>query len=90
MIMVLAGHLCEHTPFSSINASIQEQCLTIWSRPCTQGQKLAVSSCMHTILLVLGQSNALYLLLSSCFKMGSDWAKWSTHVHSDISGTQVV
>ena len=55
-----------------------------------QGQKLAVSSCMHTILLVLGQSNALYLLLSSCFKMGSDWAIWSNNVHSHISGTQVV
>ena len=60
------------------------------SRPCTQRQKLAVSSCMHTILLVLGQSNALYLLLNSCFKMAPDRAKWSNHVHSDISGTQVV
>ena len=33
------------------------------------------------ILLLLGQSTAVYSLLSSCSTMGSDRAKWSNYVH---------
>ena len=33
------------------------------------------------ILLLLGQSTAVYSLLSSCSTMGSDSAKWSNYVH---------
>ena len=36
------------------------------------------------------QSTALFSLLGSCFKMASDWAKWSSYVHSLISDTQSV
>ena len=35
-------------------------------------------------------SFVLYSLLSSCFKMASEKAKWSDHLHSYISGTQCV
>ena len=41
-------------------------------------------------LIVLGQSTAFYLLLSSCFKMASYRAKWSNYVHSHISSIQGV
>ena len=40
-------------------------------------------------LQVMGQSNALYSLLSSRFKMASDVANWSNYVRSRISDTQV-
>ena len=39
-------------------------------------------------LIVLGKCRALYSLLSSCFKMTSDRAKWSNYVYSYISSTQ--
>ena len=41
-------------------------------------------------LIVLGQSTALYSLLSSCFKMASDRAEWSNYVHSYLSNIQGV
>ena len=41
-------------------------------------------------LLVLGQSNSLYSLLSLFFKMAPERAKWNNHVHSYMSGTQGV
>ena len=41
-------------------------------------------------LIVLGKCRALYSLLSSCFKMTSDRAKWSNYVYSYISSTQGV
>ena len=37
---------------------------------------------MYTAMLLLRQSNALHSLLSSCFKMSSDKARWSNYVHS--------
>ena len=43
-----------------------------------------------TIFVSSGQSTALFLLLSSCFKMVSNRVKWSNYVHSHISGTQSV
>ena len=39
------------------------------------------SLCAHRFLLLLGQSTAWYSLLSSCFTMGSDRAKWSNYAH---------
>ena len=45
---------------------------------------------MHTIFVRSGQSTALFSVLSSCFKMASDRAKWSNDVHSHIWGTQSV
>ena len=45
---------------------------------------------MHTIFVGSGQSTALFSLLSECFKMASDRAKWSSYVHSHILGTQSV
>ena len=41
-------------------------------------------------LLVLGMSTALYSLLSSCFEMASDKAKWSNFIQSHISSTKSV
>ena len=60
------------------------------SRPCTRAHKWALGPCVHTIFVSAGQSTALFSLLSSCFKMASDRAKWSNYVHSHISGTQSV
>ena len=40
--------------------------------------------------LILGQSNSLHPLLSSFFEVGPERAKWSSYVHSYISGTQAV
>ena len=83
--MVLTGHYCEHTLF-------QEPKLLVSfglgaSARVYSGTKVGIRS--H--ILVLGQSTAaLYSLLSSCFKMASDRAKWSNHLHSHISGTQGV
>ena len=37
------------------------------------------------IVFVLGQSTALYSLLSSCFKMESDRGKLSNYVHGYLS-----
>ena len=45
---------------------------------------------MHTIFVSSVQFTALFLLLSSYFKVASDRAKWSNYVHSHISGTQSV
>ena len=45
---------------------------------------------MHTIFVRSGQFTALFSVLSSCFRMASDRAKWSNDVHSHISGTQSV
>ena len=45
---------------------------------------------MNTIFAGSGQSTALFSLLSACFKMASDRAKWSNYEHSHISGTQSV
>ena len=45
---------------------------------------------MHTIFVSSWQSTALFSLLSACFKMESDRAKYSNYVHSHISGTQRV
>ena len=45
---------------------------------------------MNTIFAGSGLSTALFSLLSACFKMASDRAKWSNYVHSHISGTQAV
>ena len=59
------------------------------SRPCTWAQKWAPSPCVHTIFVRSGQSTALFSVLSSCFKMASDRAKWND-VRSHISGTQSV
>lgn len=39
------------------------------------------------ILLVLGQSTVLYWLLSSCFKVAPDRAKWSNYVNVDYTVT---
>ena len=56
------------------------------------GTKVGTGSlCAHNINFVSsGQSTALFLLLSSCFKMASNRAKWSHYVHSHIWGTQSV
>ena len=63
---------------------------TYMNTMCTRAQKWAPGSSVHTIFESCGQSTALFSLLSSCFKMESDRAKWSNYVHSHISGTQSV
>ena len=47
---------------------------------------------MHNVFVSPGavHSFVLYSLLSSCFKMASEKAKWSDYPHSYISGTQGV
>ena len=50
---VLSGHQCEHTLFSSTHARIQAR---------SQAQKWAVGLCVDLVLVVLGQSTAIYLL----------------------------
>ena len=55
-----------------------------------QVQKWALGPCVHAIFVSSVQSTALFLLLSSYFKVASDRAKWSNYVHSHISGTQSV
>ena len=60
------------------------------SLPCTRAQKWALGPFVHTIFVSSGQSTALFLLLSSCFKMASNRGKWSHYVHSHIWGTQTV
>ena len=89
---VLARHWCEHTLFSSTHTRIRARCRCprTRSRPCTRAQKRAPGPCEHTIFVSSGQSTALFSLLGSCFKMASDWAKWSSYVHSLISDTQSV
>ena len=74
-------------PFSSSRAKIWV-CTRSW--PCTQVQKWALGPFVHTIFVSSGQSTTLFLLLSSCFKMASNRAKWSHYVHSHIWGTQSV
>ena len=66
------------------------RCPNTRSRPCTRTQKWELGSCVYTIFVSSGQTTALFYLLSSCFKMASDRAKWSNYVHSHISGTQSV
>ena len=63
---------------------------TYMNTMCTRAQKWAPGSSVHTILESCGQSTALFSLISSCFKMESDRAKWTNYVHSHISGTQSV
>ena len=89
---VLNGHECEHTLFLGTHTRIRAQCrcLSIRSRPCTQAQKWALGPCVHTIFVSSVQSTALFLPLSSYFKVAPDRAKWSNYVHSHISGTQSV
>ena len=48
-------------------------------------ETVARSLCAHRFCSGAVQSTALYSLLSCCFKMESDRAKWSNHVHSYIS-----
>ena len=65
---------------------------------CVQGLNLVrryksghwVPLCTQYYFVSSGQSTALFLLLSSCFKMASNRAKWSHYVHCHISGTQTV
>ena len=75
--------------FSSTPARIRARCRcpSTRSRPCSWAQKWELGPCLHTIFVSSGQSTALLLLLSSCFKMESNGAKWSNYVHSHISGT---
>ena len=56
------------------------------SRPCTRAQKWAPSPChwVHTIIIRSGRSTALFSVLSSCFKMAFDRAKWSSNAHSSL------
>ena len=78
-----------HHFFSSTHARIRARCRcpSTRSRPCSWAQKWVLGPCLHTIFVSSGQSTALLLLLSSCFNMESDGAKWSNYVHSHISGT---
>ena len=52
------------------------------TRPCTRAQNWTKGLYVYTAILLLGQSNALHSLLSSCFKMASDKARWSNYVNS--------
>lgn len=54
------------------------------------GPKTPAPTKQATFLLVLGISTAFYSLLSSCFKVASDKAKWSNYIQSQISGTKSV
>ena len=54
------------------------------------GPKTPAPATQATSLLVLGMPTALYSLLSSCFKMASDKAKWSNYIQSHIWGTKSV
>ena len=60
------------------------------SRDFVLGTKTPAPATQATFLLVLGMSTALYSLLSSCFEMASDKAKWSNFIQSHISGTKSV
>ena len=60
------------------------------SRDFVLGPKTPAPATQATFLLVLGMSTALYSLLSSCFEMASDKAKWSNFIQSHISGTKSV
>ena len=92
--LVLAGYYCEHTLFfkypRSNSGTVPVSDPSTRSRPCTRAQKWAPSPGVHTIFVRSGQSTALFSVLSSCFRMASDRAKWSNDVHSHISGTQSV
>ena len=46
------------------------------------GRKVDTGPLCATIFVSSGQSTALFSLLSSCFKMLSDRAKWNNDVHS--------
>ena len=76
-----------HHFFSSTHARIRAwcRCPRTRSRPCSRAEKWELGPCLHTISVSSGQSTALFLLLSSCFKMESDKAKWSNYVYRHIS-----
>ena len=59
------------------------------ARPCTRPNVGVGSLCPHNFCK-FWQSTTLFSLLSSCFKMACDRAKWSNYVHSHISDTQGV
>ena len=73
--------------FSSTHARIRAWCRgpSTRSRPCSWAQKWELGPCLYTIFVSSGQSTALFLLLSSCFKMESDRAKSSNYVYRHIS-----
>lgn len=54
------------------------------------GPKTPAPASQASFLFVLGLSTAVYSLLSSCFKMASDKAKWSNYIQNHISGTKSV
>ena len=66
------------------------RCPSTKSWPCTRAKKWAPGTCVHTIFVGSGKATAFFSLLSSCFKMASDRAKWGNYIHSHISGTQSV
>ena len=72
---------------------VRWRCRSTRLRPWTRSaQKWAESLSTHRFFtpLVLGQSNSLHSLLSSFFKVAPQRTKWSSYVHSYISGTQAV
>ena len=75
--------LARHNVFLSAHARIRARCRcpSKRSRSCTRAQKWTPGPRVHTIFVSSGPSTALVSLLSSCFKMASDRAKWSNYMY---------